>query len=146
MKRLPISLLLVFILLAVGCATIKGSTKKEQRQYVLDMRDTTMKRLYAEQPIAKEQVKDAAGYGVFSNINTNLFLLSTGSGFGVVTAKKDKETTIMKMASVGGGLGIGLKDFRAVIIFRNHDDMQKFIQSSRTIPRIVISQYHTFLP
>ena len=53
--------------------------------------------------------------------------MSTGSGFGVVTSKKGKETTYMKMASLGGGLGLGLKDFRAVIIFRNHDDMQKFI-------------------
>ena len=127
MKRLPISLLLVLILVAVGCASIKGSTKEEQRQYVLDMRDSTMERLYAEKPIAREQVKDAAGYGVFSNINVNIFLLSTGSGYGVVTAKKNKETTYMKMANVGVGLGIGLKDFRAVIIFRNHDDMQKFI-------------------
>ena len=125
MKRLSISLLVIF--LTVGCASIKGNTKKEQRQYVLDMRDVTMQRLYAEKPIAKEQVKDAAGYGVFSNINTNLFLLSTGSGFGVITAKKDKEITFMKMASIGAGFGLGLKDYRAVIIFRNQEDMKKFI-------------------
>jgi len=127
MRRLLSLALLGFIFLAVGCATIKGDTKKQQQQYVLDMRDSVMKKLYAETPIARSQVKDAAGYGVFSNINTNLFFLSTGSGFGVVTAKKGKKVTYMKMASVGGGLGLGLKDFRAVIIFRNHDDMQKFI-------------------
>ena len=29
-------------------------------------------------PIAKEQIKNSAGYGVFSNINTHIFFLSSG--------------------------------------------------------------------
>ena len=71
--------LLAMVLLA-GCATIKGDTVADQRQYVLDMKDKTLARLYEETPIAEEQIKKAAGYGVFSNISTNLFLLSSDSG------------------------------------------------------------------
>ncbi len=122
-----LTILLAAVLFA-GCASIKGNTVAEQRQYVLDMRDEALARLYDEQPVAKEQIKGAAGYGVFSNINSNIFLLSTGSGYGVVTDNKGKNPTYMKMITVGGGLGLGLKDFRAVIIFRKREDMEKFVE------------------
>ena len=122
-----LTILLAAVLFA-GCASIKGNTVAEQRQYVLDMRDEALARLYDEQPVAKEQIKGAAGYGVFSNINTNIFLLSTGSGYGVVTDNGSGKPTYMKMMTLGGGLGLGLKDFRAVIIFRKREDMERFVE------------------
>ena len=121
-------LILLAIVLLAGCATIKGNTVADQRQYVLDMKDETLARLYEETPVAKEQIKKAAGYGVFSNINTNLFLLSSGSGYGVVTDNENKKPVYMKMRTLGAGLGVGVKDFRAVIIFRNREDLEKFIE------------------
>jgi len=127
MKNLFIGLFIPVILILSGCATIKGNTVAEQRKYVLDMRDSTLEKLYVAEPLAKSQIKSSAGYGVFSNINTNLFLLSTASGFGAVTERRSKKVTYMKMASAGGGIGLGVKDFRAIIIFRKKEDMQKFI-------------------
>ena len=62
-RRLVILLALVAF---VGCATIKGNTIAEQREYVFGMKDYTLARLYKEVPIAKEQIKNAAGYGVSS--------------------------------------------------------------------------------
>ncbi len=118
---------LLTLVLFAGCASIKGNNVAEQKEYVHDMKAETLAHLYDEYPIAKEQIKKAAGYGVFSNINSNIFLLSTGSGYGVVTDNKSGELTYMKMVTVGGGLGLGLKDFRAVIIFRKLEDMEKFI-------------------
>jgi lipid-binding SYLF domain-containing protein len=35
----------------------------------------------------------------------------------------------MKMGEVGIGLGLGIKDFRAIFIFHDHDTMHKFIES-----------------
>lgn len=115
MKRI-IHYLLILTLLISGCATIQGSTFKEQRAYVQQMREDTLAQLFESQPIAKEQIKDAAGYGVFSNIGTNLIFLSTGHGFGIVRDKKSDKDTYMKMGSVGFGIGLGIKDFRGVII------------------------------
>ncbi len=123
-----ILIILLAIILFAGCATIKGNTIAEQRQYVLDMRDETLARLYDDKPIAKEQIKKAAGYGVFSNIGSHIFLLSTGSGYGVIIDNKDKKPTYMNMMTVGGGFGLGLKDFRVVIIFRKREDMEKFVE------------------
>ena len=129
MKHIKKTMAVLFtIAILAGCATIKGNNIIEQRGYVLTMKDNALARLYEEIPISKEQIQNAAGYGVFSNINTNLFLLSSGSGYGIVTDNKDKNPIYMKMRTLGAGLGIGVKDFRAIIIFRNQDDMDKFIE------------------
>ena len=50
-------MILLAIVLLAGCATIKGNTVADQRQYVLDMREEVLARLYEETPIAKEQIK-----------------------------------------------------------------------------------------
>jgi lipid-binding SYLF domain-containing protein len=129
MKPISKTLAILFtIALLTGCATIKGNSVVEQREYVLDMKNGTLARLYKEIPIAKEQIRKSAGYGVFSNINTNLFLLSSGSGYGIVTDNKGRNPVFMKMRTLGAGLGLGVKDFRAVIIFRKQEDMDKFVE------------------
>jgi len=56
------------------------------------------------QELAKDKSQNAVGYGTFNNRNLNLFLLSTGSGYGMITDKSGKET-FMAMGSLGGGLG-----------------------------------------
>ncbi|GJQ57382.1 MAG: hypothetical protein D8M57_18735 [Candidatus Scalindua sp. AMX11] len=121
-------LALSLIVLLAGCATIKGSNFAEQREYVLDVKTDTLTSLYNEYPIAREQIQNSAGYGVFSNINTHLFFISGGSGYGVVTDNRDRNPVYMKMRSLGGGIGLGLKDFRAIIIFRNQEDLDKFVE------------------
>jgi lipid-binding SYLF domain-containing protein len=99
-------LILLAIVLLAGCATPKGDTIADKRDYVLDMKDATLARLYEETPIAKEQIKNAAGYGVFSNVGTNLFLLSSGSGYGIVTDNDSRNIIYMKMRTLGAGLGV----------------------------------------
>ena len=74
-----------------------------------------------------QKIKDAAGYGVFSNANVNLLIASAGSGYGVVVNNKTNERTYMKMALGGVGLGLGVKDYRVVMIFPKAETMEKFI-------------------
>ncbi|MHC4454667.1 MAG: lipid-binding SYLF domain-containing protein [Planctomycetota bacterium] len=129
MSLLALVLFSLFMLVVfAGCAMIKGNNITEQKEYVHDMKTETLARLYDEYPIAKEQIKNSAGYGVFSNINAHIIFLSGGSGYGVVTDNQDKDPVYMKMGALGGGLGLGLKDFRGVIIFRNREDMDKFVE------------------
>ena len=68
------------------------------------------------------------GYGAFNNRNLNVFVLSSGSGYGMVTDKSGKET-YMGMGSLGGGLGLGGKDLSVVFIFKTPEVMNKFIES-----------------
>ncbi len=49
--------ILLTIILFAGCATIKGNTVAEQRQYVLDMRDETLARLYDDNLLQKNKSK-----------------------------------------------------------------------------------------
>jgi lipid-binding SYLF domain-containing protein len=91
------------------------------------MKNETLNELYSKRPEAKSKIKRAAGYAVFSNINTNLFLFSSGNGFGVATNGKNGKQTYMKMNFLGIGPGLGVKDFRAVLIFKNEKIFSEFV-------------------
>ncbi len=112
--------------LSSGCATPRGKTMLEKQQYVREMRGGTLAMLYKSRPDLEERVRDAAGYGVFSNVNIHLLLLSTGHGYGVVVDNSDDTETFMRMAEVGAGIGAGLKDLRAVFVFPTEEVMETF--------------------
>jgi lipid-binding SYLF domain-containing protein len=122
-------LILPAVAALAGCATSKGSTPEEKRQYSLKMRDEALADLYKEMPQVRERVAKAAGYGAFSNIGTNVIFVSTGGGFGVITDNATGKTTYMKMGELGVGLGLGVKDFRAIFVFYDKGAMEKFITS-----------------
>ena len=113
---------------AAGLFGPKGDDLEEKRARVRKDRDEILARLYKENPDAKDKIKNAAGYGTFNNKNMNLFLLSTGHGYGVVVDKTGKET-FMAMGSLGGGVGLGAKDLSVVFIFKNADVMKKFVET-----------------
>jgi lipid-binding SYLF domain-containing protein len=123
-----IFLLILSGLFLFSCATPKGVTKQDQRSYALKMKDETLAKLYKTKPETKGMIKKAAGYGVFSNIGSYLFLLSTGRGYGVVVDNATGRNTYMKMAQIGAGLGLGIKDFKLVFIFRNKEVLNDFIE------------------
>ena len=94
---------------AAGLFSAKGDSSEEKRDGVRKQRDEILAKLYASKPEAKAKIQNAAGYGAFNNKNLNLFVLSSGHGYGLVVDKGGKET-FMAMGSLGGGLGLGAKD------------------------------------
>ncbi len=120
---------MVAMVLLAGCGPKKkGLTLDERRQSVTDMEKETLQRLYKEAPDAQAKLESAPGYGVFSNANVNLVLVSAGSGYGVVVDNATKQRTYMRMALGGVGLGLGAKDYRVVMIFKDKDTMTKFVE------------------
>ena len=100
-----------------------------QRTETREMRDKVLEELYQLHPEAKAKIKKAAGYAVFSNVGINLVFASFAGGKGIVVTSGtfgDKET-FMKMGSAGIGLGLGVKDFRAVFIFHDKDKLADFL-------------------
>ena len=80
MKTIATVLLTICVTVAMsGCSKAVGNTTDEKRAYAQQMKKDTLAELYEEKPEAKAKIADAAGYGVFSNININLFLLSSGN-------------------------------------------------------------------
>ena len=106
----------------------KGDDVEQKRAAVRKQRDEILAKLYAEKPEAKAKIQNAAGYGTFNNKNMNLFLLSSGSGYGMVVDKSGKET-FMAMGALGGGVGFGAKDLSVVFIFKNNDVLNKFVEN-----------------
>lgn len=125
--RLVRVMTVLITLLVLGCAA-KGDTPAEQRAHIQQMRKQVLADLYRQEPKAKSEINSSAGYAVFSNVNNNLLVLSTGSGFGVVRDRRSGKDTYMNMASVGVGLGVGIKDFRAVLIFKDRALLEQFVE------------------
>ena len=90
--------------------------------------EAALDKLYAEKPAARNEIKSAKGYAVFSSIGVNLFLVSTERGGGILRDNRSGKDIYMKMFSAGGGVGMGVKDFAVVFIFHTEtamDDFQK---------------------
>ena len=125
---LCVAALAVAIPASAGFFSAKGDNNEEKREKVRKDRDEILAKLCAAHPDAKAKIEKAAGYGTFNNKNMNLFLLSTGHGYGVVTDKAGKET-FMAMGSLGGGVGLGAKDLSVIFIFKTEDVMKKFVET-----------------
>lgn len=128
MKQLTIPFILAAILVILcGCGPSRKYTVPERRQIINDMAQETLQKLYQEEPSTKKEVADATGYGVFSNANINIIFASAGGGYGIVVDRASGKKTYMKMGLGGIGLGIGVKDYRQVLIFRDENTLQKFV-------------------
>ncbi|MCO4202734.1 MULTISPECIES: YSC84-related protein [Aeromonas] len=128
MRQLQFWSQLLIVLVLAGCSA-KGDTPSEQRNSILQMRQETLSALYGQKPAIRQEVSRAKGYAVFSNLNNNLFLLSAGSGYGVLRDNRTGRDTYMKMATAGFGVGLGIKQFKALIIFNETAALDRFITS-----------------
>ncbi len=127
MFRLAIAGLLSIGLLT-GCMSPSGNTVEEKRHVVHQMRSETLAELYQVHPEARAQIEQAVGHGVFSNVGVNLILLSAGSGWGVVRNSQNGQDVYMKMLSGGIGIGLGVKDFRGVLVFTSEQALIRFVE------------------
>lgn len=115
------------------CSPLLAFAKSDpaaERKEILAMRDKVLADLYELHPGAKAAVKKSVGYAVFSNVGVNLIFASFAGGHGVVVQKgliSDTET-YMKMGSAGIGIGLGIKDFRAVFVFSDKAKLEQFIE------------------
>jgi len=124
--RLSILLLVLFL---GACATSGAKTPAGKRQALLDMKQEVLSDLYKVNANARSSIASAPGYAVFSNANVNLILASFSGGQGVVRDNRTGRYTYMKMGEAGLGLGLGVKDFRAVFVFHDQETLQTFIDS-----------------
>lgn len=100
----------------------------ERRQKIETMHDEVLAMLAERAPAAPRQAKDAPGYAVFSNVGLNVVVASFAGGNGVVVDNRTGERTYMNMGSAGIGLGLGVKDFRAVFVFEDPQRLEDFIE------------------
>lgn len=117
----------VSMLFAAGCATPRGASVADKRSYVDHMRQTTLDSVEAKSPEVAAKVKTAAGYGVFSNIGLAWIFGGGGQGYGVVVNNQSGEKTYMRVIKGTLGFGLGVKEYKAVIIFHDPQTLQEFV-------------------
>jgi len=134
LKYFLYKLTLAFTALVLSaCASMGDGTVAEKRQAILDMQQNALTRLYSEKPDTRGQIRDAAGYAVFTNANINVIFFAAGTGYGVVNNNITGAKTYMNMAEGGVGLGLGAKDYRIVMVFHTQDAMRYFIENGWTV-------------
>ncbi len=104
-----------------------NGTKAEKQQKILKMKDAVLTQLYARKPDTRAQINAA-----FSNANINLIFMAAGTGYGLVKNMASGQYTYMNMAEGGVGLGLGVKDYRIVMVFHTDTAMENFINSGWT--------------
>jgi len=102
---------------------------KEEKAEIRKMVKETLNQLYEFQPGAKKTISDSAGYAVFRNFGTKIFVAGGGSGKGIAFDNKTNKQTFMKMIELQAGFGFGIKRFRLVWVFQRHKDLDDFINS-----------------
>jgi len=120
-------LLLSTLLLCLPLIAVAGPD--EERKEIQEARQQVLTKLYAEKPNAKSEVENSKGYAVFSSLGVNLFVVSTARGGGILHDNRDNKDTYMSMFSAGGGLGLGVKNFGIVFVFKEEKAMDDFLES-----------------
>jgi lipid-binding SYLF domain-containing protein len=111
---------------AVACTSPPGSNVEDKRSFVRKMRDQTLAQLYEANPDLQAKVEGAAGYAVFTNLNIHLLAISGEDGYGIAVERSTGNEKFMKMASIGGGPGIAMRDFRTIFVFRDEAAIERF--------------------
>lgn len=127
-KLVAACLAIAFVTTLAGCATPRGGSIIEKQSYVRHMHDDTLAELYHIRPDLRSRIESSAGYGVFSNVNIHLLILSSGHGYGLVMDNTTGHETYMRLFELGVGLGAGLKDFRAVFVFPSEVVLRTFVE------------------
>lgn len=106
----------------------KGDSSAEKQANVRTQRDQVLQDLYARNPKLKSVVSGAAGYATFKATDMHLFLLASSNGYGILVENATGRETFMRVASLGGGVGMGVKDIRVAFIFHDPKIMKQFVE------------------
>ena len=122
--------IVVTLLLAAGAALLPaGHARADDAADIDSMAQSTLETLYAQKPSAARAVREAAGYAVFSDISTKIFLAGGGGGKGVAVDNRSGEKTYMLMATVSAGLGVGISKSHLVWVFETREAFENFVNT-----------------
>ena len=101
--------------------TLAPAEVTKVKAQILATRDKTLEELFKHKPEARDEVKKAVGYAVFDSSQINVVLFVGARGTGVLVDNATQTNTFMLATRAGTGPGIGYKDFRQVMVFKNKE-------------------------
>ena len=121
---------LFLIVFAAGCAGPKTKAEKnDARDALRAMTERTLAKLYQDEPAAKADIANAAGYAVFSDFGFKIVFGGGAHGKGLAVNKATKEETFMEMVELQPGLGVGAENYHLVFVFQNAETFNTFVTS-----------------
>ncbi|MBN8596112.1 MAG: hypothetical protein J0L78_00395 [Planctomycetes bacterium] len=114
-------------LFGLGILGPKGNDNAQKQQNIQDESSQMLSELYTTNPELQQKIASAAGYATFKKTDIHLFLVASGNGYGMLKDNSTGQITYMDVASLGGGIGLGVKDLRVVFIFTDPAVMQQFL-------------------
>jgi lipid-binding SYLF domain-containing protein len=133
-KAMRLSMVMLAVLLAASCtSTFSSMTAQEKRDFLVELEERTLAELVENQPDAQADVDRAVGYAVFSNKMTKIPMVGAGDGIGVVFNEKTGERTYLKVGRLDVGGGLGVREFRLVVIFFDEETLKKLVSGKLEI-------------
>lgn len=120
---------LLTVVFSSGCAGPRGKSIADKRNHVDDMRQTTLNSIQASDPELAARAKTAPGYAVFSNTGAAWIVGGGGHGYGVVVNNQTGEQTYMREVQGSLGLGVGLKEYKVLMIFNDARTLHTFVNN-----------------
>jgi lipid-binding SYLF domain-containing protein len=105
-----------------------GNDSAEKRATVRKQSEEMLSELYQTKPELKETIRKAAGYATFKCTDMHLLMLASANGYGLLVNNQNEKATYMRVASLGGGVGVGVKDVRVIFIFHDEKIMKQFVE------------------
>lgn len=104
------------------------ATPEATRAKLDAMAETTLERLFLEEPGSRDLFDQSAGYAVFDKREASFYVVA-GYGRGVAIDAATGARHYMKMATTGAGLSIGLGGFASqmVILFQDASGFAAFV-------------------
>ena len=123
------SVVLAMLLVAGAALLPSGRAHAEDPADIDRMAQSTLETLYAQKPSAARAVREAAGYAVFSDISTKIFVAGGGGGKGVAVDSRSGAKTYMLMATISAGLGLGVSKSHLVWVFETREAFENFVNT-----------------
>jgi lipid-binding SYLF domain-containing protein len=123
--------LAVLTVAAAGCTTTSGTSgdPAAQRQAIDAAADSSLSRLYAQQPGTRELVASARGILVFPSFVSAGFIVGGGSGQDALR-KGGKTAGYFRMTEASAGLLAGAQSQAVFILFMTEEALKRFEASS----------------
>jgi len=125
LKKWTAALCLV-ALAATAPQAFREKSPDEERAKIQEMRGATLNDLYNLRPAARDLIKGAEGYAVFSTKGMKIIVAGGTEGRGILVDQKTGQKTYMRMAQLNVGLGYGLQDARLVFVFQDRKALEGF--------------------
>ncbi|MEM1140950.1 MAG: YSC84-related protein [Pseudomonadota bacterium] len=112
--------------IAVVAAPWDKKNPDDERKQLQEARQAALSKLFREKPGSRDELEQAKGYAVFSNVGINVLVVSTQRGGGILRDNRDGGDSYYQMFSAGGGWGMGVKDSSVIFVFETDSALNQF--------------------